>query len=238
MSEPTPTLQHSADCGVCGTPLVYSTEPQTMRCALCGDERLADMYCPHGHYICDACHQREALEVIRLALANTVSTSPLEIAELVMAHPRVPMHGPEHHVLVPAALVAAARNAGWPVAPDALEQAFTRGARVPGGWCGYHGACGAAIGVGIAVSVLTQATPVKGRERSLAIRGTALALSSIADDQPRCCKRAVRLAIQAATEYLRAELGLVLDDTILPPCRHSGRNRECPLNDCPFYAEG
>jgi hypothetical protein len=34
--------------------------------------------------------------------------------EQVMAHPLVPMHGPEHHAMVPAVIIAAVRNAGYP----------------------------------------------------------------------------------------------------------------------------
>jgi hypothetical protein len=67
--------------------------------------------------------------------------------------------------------------------PDgALETVLKRSSKVPGGWCGYYGACGAAVGVGIAVSALTGATPLKGQERSLALAATAFALSHMVDD--------------------------------------------------------
>ena len=65
------------------------------------------------------------------------------------------MHGPEHHAIVPGAIIAAVRNTGYPVPEGAIEKALERASKVPGGWCGLYGDCGAAVGVGIAVSVLT-----------------------------------------------------------------------------------
>ena len=79
-----------------------------------------------------------ALDTLRHVLDTSASTDPIEIAELMMPHPSVPMHGPEHHAMVPVAIVAAVRNASYPVPEGALEKAITRGSKVPGGWCGSH----------------------------------------------------------------------------------------------------
>ena len=116
-----------------------------------------------------------------------------------MAHPSVPMHGPEHHAIVPAAIIAAVRNTGYPVPEGAIEKAIERASKVPGGWCGLYGDCGAAVGVGIAVSVLTNATPLTGKERTLALGATSFALSRMLDSQPRCCKRASRTAVECSS---------------------------------------
>jgi hypothetical protein len=89
-----------------------------------------------------------------------VKANKLAILEKVMAHPSVPMHGPEHHIMVPCVIIAAVRNAGYTVPEGAIEKALERASKVPGGWCGLYGDCGAAVGVGIAVSVLTNATPL------------------------------------------------------------------------------
>ena len=72
------------------------------------------------------CDGRAALEALRQVLSKTRSTDPSEILEQVMNHPSVPMHGPEHHIIVPAAIVAAARNAGYPLADGAVEKAIER----------------------------------------------------------------------------------------------------------------
>ena len=186
------------NCGVCARPLVYATESVTKTCALCGKEEKTNIYCPSGHYVCDSCHSKAAIEVLKNVLAHSKSTDPAEIIEQVMAHPSVPMHGPEHHVIVPAAIITAVRNAGYPIPEGAIEKVIERASKVPGGWCGLYGDCGAAVGVGIAVSVLTNATPLTGKERSLALGATSFALSRMLDSQPRCCKghHGLRLRLQ------------------------------------------
>jgi len=223
------------DCAVCGRPLTYGTEPVGMTCAFCGKTGSTLIYCPEGHYICDSCHQSKALDVLRQVLNSYHPTSPIEILERVMAHPSVPMHGPEHHAIVPAAIVAAVHNAGYPVPEGAIEEALARGAKVPGGWCGFYGACGAALGAGIAVSVLTKATPLTGEQRSLANEATSFVLSKMLDGHPRCCKRASRKAIEAGIEFLKNRMGITLEQGQPVECLYSERNKECPLEACPYY---
>ena len=231
----TDTLVSKIDCGVCGRPLVYDVESTTLTCSLCGREESSLIRCPAGHFICDDCHGKPALDVLADLLGRTDSADPMAILEQAMAHPSVTMHGPEHHVIVPAVLVAAVANAGYTVPDGALERAIERGRKVPGGWCGSHGSCGAAIGVGIAVSVLTGATPLTGEERSLSLAATSHALSRMLDDGPRCCKRASRLAIESATEFLREHLGMSLpiDETVA--CAYTRRNAQCPGQECPYF---
>ena len=191
--------------------------------------------CPAGHFVCDACHAAPTADLIRRTLAGATEVDPAALLERVMALPGLPMHGAEHHGIVPGVIVVAARNAGATVPADALDTVLRRGARVPGGWCGYYGACGAAVGAGIAVSALTGATPLKGEERSLALAATAQALERMLDGQPRCCKRASRLAIAAAVEFLRDRLGIDLPAPGAVVCSSSERNRECAGADCPYY---
>src|SRR3989304_4309620 len=116
-------------CGVCGKPLVYDTEAKKKTCDFCGKESAATIYCPEGHYVCDACHGKAALDVLREVLKETHSKNPLEILEKVMAHPSVPMHGPEHHAMVPAIIMAAVKNAGYPVPEGAIDKALERGSK-------------------------------------------------------------------------------------------------------------
>ncbi len=228
-------MKSTSNCGVCGRPLVYATEPKSMGCALCGKSASSLIYCPAGHYVCDTCHSKSAIEVLRQVLSTTTTSDPMAILEQVMAHPAVPMHGPEHHVAVPAVLVAAVRNAGYPVPAGAVERAIDRAGKVPGGWCGSHGDCGAAVGTGIAVSVLTRATPLTGKQRSLGIAATSLALLRMVDDQPRCCKRASRLAVLSTVDFLKERLGITLPVAGQPRCTYVARNAECAHQECPFF---
>jgi hypothetical protein len=232
----TEALASTTGCGVCGRSLRYDADAVDRTCDLCGRRQSTNIWCPDGHFVCDACHEKAALEVLTQVLSAARSADPLALLEQVMAHPAVPMHGPEHHAIVPAVLVAAAANAGFPVGTDALARAIERGQKVPGGWCGYYGACGAALGVGIAVSVLAEATPLTGPQRSLALAATSEALARMLDDQPRCCKRASRTAIRAAVVFLRDHLGVQLETGAAAACAYPLRNKQCPNEECPYFA--
>jgi hypothetical protein len=214
---------------------VYSTESTTKACALCGKEEQALIYCPEGHYVCDACHSKDAIEVLRQVLATSKATDPAAVLELVMRHTAVPMHGPEHHIIVPAAIVAAVHNSGYALPEGAIEKAIERGLKVPGGWCGLYGDCGAAVGAGIAVSVITGATPLTGKQRTLAMAATSQALSRMLDEQPRCCKKASRISIQSTVDFLREHLGIDLTKADRVKCTYSLRNQQCAGPECPYY---
>jgi hypothetical protein len=228
-------LASTTNCGVCARPLVYTTESVTKVCSLCGKEERTMIYCPTGHYVCDTCHSKAALEILQQILSFTDTTDPLVLLEQVMAHPSVPMHGPEHHAIVPAVIITAVRNAGYPVPEQAIEKALERAARVQGGWCGLYGDCGAAVGAGITVSILTSATPLTGKQRTLALGATGQALSRMLDDHPRCCKRASRIAIEATVDYLRDNLGIILPRTEKIRCAYPLRNQQCVKEQCPYY---
>lgn len=223
-------------CIVCGAALTYSTSALAQVCSLCGREGLSPISCPNGHFVCDTCHAATAMDPISLELMTTTLSDPSAILEQILALPTLPMHGPEHHAIVPGVLIAAARNAGVSLPDGALGKAMKRAANVPGGWCGYYGTCGAAVGVGVAISIMTEATPLKGEERSLALAGTSFTLARMVDDQPRCCKRASRVAVAAAVDFLRDKRAIELPKGHAVRCTFSARNRECPREQgvCPY----
>ena len=76
-------MESKDNCGVCGQPLVYGTEEVKRLCAFCGKEFSALIYCPEGHYVCDACHERAAVDVLRDVLRTTTLTNPAAILEKV-----------------------------------------------------------------------------------------------------------------------------------------------------------
>jgi len=229
-------MERKENCGVCGTALIYAAEDIPVKCHICGKESKARIYCPQGHYICDACHRQKTAAILKQMLSSTSSRSPSKIAELVMANKEVPMHGPEHHIIVPAVIVTSVINSGYTIKEKALEQAISRGSQVPGGWCGFFGDCGACVGVGVAVSVLTQATPLTGKQRSLAMEATSRALANLCDNEPRCCKRAVRKALETAVEFLNEKLGIKLEETDGIICQYPERNKECSKTNCSYYS--
>ena len=229
-------ITSQVDCGVCGQPLVYAEVTKPAVCDLCGRQESTLIWCPAGHFVCDACHAKAALDVLREVVKLSRTADSAAIAERVMAHPGVPMHGPEHHAIVPAAIVAAAINTGVPLGRKRCRGPLRGERKIPGGWCGYYGACGAAVGVGVAVSVITAATPIKGRERSLALAATSVALERMVDNEPRCCKRASRLALSAAVEFLHDQLGVDLEPPQPVVCTYSRRNAQCAQENCPYFA--
>ena len=74
------------------------------------------------------------LRVIEDICRHTDSKDPVAIMKKIILSPYIYMHGPEHHVLVGSALLAAYKNAGGELDLDAaLEEMRNRGAQVPGG---------------------------------------------------------------------------------------------------------
>ena len=57
---------------------------------------------------------------------------------------------------------AAYKNAGGEIdLPEALLEMMNRGKAVPGGTCGFWGACGAGISTGMFISIISGATHLK-----------------------------------------------------------------------------
>jgi hypothetical protein len=227
---------------VCGAPLLYAPTERDLACFYCGQTGRTSVACEAGHFVCDACHSGSANDLIERFCAASASTLPLSMAITLMRDPRIKMHGPEHHFLVPAVLLAAYCNAtGKPAEAKAalIAKARTRSEQVPGGWCGFNGTCGAGVGTGIFVSLVTGATPLSGAEWRLANLMTSESLRAIAErGGPRCCKRDVFLALQTASAFLEKELGVALPAEEQVTCEFSPLNRECLKAACPYYAGG
>ena len=133
-----------------------------MTCAVCGKEVTSNVWCENHHYVCDSCHAADAYGLIMNVCSHTDSRNPITIAMRLMDAPAIHMHGPEHHVLVGAALLAAYWNAGGQLdLPAALAEMQRRGQQTPGGACGYWGACAAGISAGMFVSIISGSTPLK-----------------------------------------------------------------------------
>ena len=223
------------ECLICGAPLEYLDEDVPMTCALCGKTESSKTRCVKAHYVCSECHMSGMDAIVGLCLAET-SASPIVILEKMMSLPFCHMHGPEHHVMVGAALLTAYRNAGGSLdLPKALAEMLRRGRQVPGGACGYWGACGAGVSTGMYISIATGATPLAKEAWSLSNRMTSAALAAIGQHGgPRCCKRDSYLAITAAVEFTRQYLDVQMatDDI---RCTRCHMNNQCLGQDCPFH---
>jgi hypothetical protein len=180
------------------------------------------------------------MDTIERFCGATRMTDPCTLADMIMGNQAVSMHGPEHHYLVPAVLLACYSNAAGEEPErkrEMLALARTRAEKVPGGFCGTHGSCGAALGAGIAVSIISGATPLSDREWRMSNRVTALALADIAEHGgPRCCKRDTFLALLAAVPFINKHFSVDLPRNLSVVCRFSSMNRECRVRECPFFA--
>lgn len=137
--------------------------------------------------------------------------------------------------MVGAALLTAYKNAGGQLDLEAaLREMYSRGKAVPGGACGFWGACGAGISAGQFLAIVTASTPLAREPWGLSNQMTARALDSIGKvGGPRCCKRDSWLAILAAVDFVREHLGVEMARTV-PVCSYSGRNSQCLGKRCPF----
>lgn len=223
------------ECLICGAPLIYLAQSREMECAICHKTEQSKCCCSKGHYICNSCHTHGIDAIWHTCMAET-STDPIAILQKMMALPFCHMHGPEHHILVGSSLLTAFKNAGGSIdLGKALAEMQERGRQVPGGACGYWGACGAAISTGIFMSIITASTPLSGKSWGLCNQMTASALQAIGHvGGPRCCKRNAYLAICQTAAFVQEHLGI--DMAVSPfQCIHSEKNNQCIQTRCPFY---
>ncbi len=226
------------ECLICKAPLQYLSEDILMECSLCHKSVSSKTRCINGHFVCDDCHTKGVDSIYRLCMTET-SRDPVAIIEKMMAMPFCHMHGPEHHIMVGSALLTAYKNSGGNIElSSALNEMHKRGSSVPGGACGYWGACGAGVSAGMYISIVTGSTPLAEREWSLSNRMTSLALDSIGKNGgPRCCKRDSYLAIISAVEFTRNELGVEMEMSSIS-CSRSSLNNQCIRERCPFFRKG
>ena len=225
------------ECLICKAPLEYLEEDTLMECAICHKKENSKTRCIEGHYVCNECHTQGMDSILGVCLQEKIA-NPITIIEKMMSMPFCHMHGPEHHVMVGAALLTAYKNAGGDIdLKKALLEMYKRGKEVPGGVCGFWGACGAGISTGIYISILTKSTPLAKEAWSLSNQMTSSALRVIAEHGgPRCCKRDSYLAIIEAVEFTEEKLGMKMDIGAVV-CSRSSNNNQCLREQCPFYRQ-
>lgn len=222
------------ECLICKAPLVYLEKDELMRCVVCHKRENSKTRCINGHYVCNECHMKGMDSIIGLCLTES-SKDPIMILEKMMDLPFCHMHGPEHHVMVGCALLTAYKNAGGDIElPSALSEMMNRGKSVPGGACGFWGACGAGISAGMFVSIITKATPLTTDSWGLSNLMTSRALGAIGSvGGPRCCKRDSFLSILEAIDFVQEHFGIQMERPKVV-CRYFYRNNQCIGGRCPF----
>ena len=222
------------ECLICKAPLEYLEQDEMMECAICHKKEPSKTRCIKGHYVCNDCHTKGVDTIIGICLGES-SKNPIEIIQKLMAQPFCHMHGPEHHVMVGASLLTAYKNAGGDIDLEkALTEMYSRGRSVPGGACGFWGACGAGISAGMFVSIISGSTPLAVEPFGLSNQMTSKALSAIGEiGGPRCCKRDSYLSILAAIDFVKEHFGVEMEKPEVV-CIHSAQNNQCIGKRCPF----
>ena len=222
------------ECLICKAPLKYFMEDIEMECIVCHKKERSKTRCVNGHYVCNSCHTQGLDSIFGLCLLEK-SKDPLEILDGMMNLPFCHMHGPEHHIMVGAALLTAYQNAGGDIDLErALTEMKNRGSDVPGGACGFWGACGAGISTGIFISIISGSTPLMNEPFALSHRMTAKSLNAIGEiGGPRCCKRDSYLSILQAIEFVNENFGICME-AHTPVCNFRENNSQCIGSRCPF----
>ncbi|OKY77789.1 MAG: Redox-active protein with multiple conserved metal-binding region [Candidatus Methanohalarchaeum thermophilum] len=161
-----------------------------------------------------------------------------ELRSRWVASEKIPVHGPWHHGLVGGILVTSLKNNGYSFSEEDIEEALERGLMIPGGACGFHGSCGAASGLGIAVSIATRGTPFHDEKRTKALTANSKAYKRIAElGGPRCCTLSTYTTLDLAEEILK-EIGysIPLSD-VEGRCKVYRENDECHGIKCPYFPD-
>lgn len=231
-------MKEKTGCLVCGQDLKYLKNRKKVECYFCGKKFETLVTCDDGHFVCDSCHSLSADEFIEKTVIESEEKNPLELAEKIMKNTKIKMHGPEHHFLVPAVLIAVYYNIrNKPdLKKEKIKEAKKRAEKILGGFCGSHGVCGGAVGTGIFISIITGATPLSRKEWKLSNRITSKSLEKIAYyGGPRCCKRNTLLSILGAVSFVQKELNINIPTNPDIICDFSDLNKDCIEEKCPFY---
>lgn len=222
------------ECLFCKAPLEYLEKDILMECVVCHKKEKSKTRCIRGHYVCNECHVQGLDSIIGLCMSES-SKNPIAVIEKMMAMPFCHMHGPEHHVMVGAALLTAYKNAGGDIdLHSSLIEMINRGKSVPGGACGFWGACGAGISSGMFISIISKSTPLANEPFALSHQMTSKALGRIGEiGGPRCCKRDSFLSIICAIDFVKENFGIEMELSDIV-CSFSAQNNQCIGSRCPF----
>ncbi|MGI6678352.1 MAG: DUF5714 domain-containing protein [Dehalobacterium sp.] len=170
---------------------------------------------------------------------ETTEADLIDLLMQLMDIEGLPMHCPVHHYIVPAALLTVCRQhqgSDISVLERDLDEALKRAQNVLGGFCGFYGACGAAVGLGIFLSIITNSTPMSRKPWGYLNRATGQALIEMAElGGPRCCKRTTFIAIKSVLPQINDLFRLNLEIKEPISCHYHKNNQECLKQECPFW---
>jgi hypothetical protein len=230
------------NCSVCGSALEYLHHSENLVCVYCGATVPGHVKCPEGHFTCEACHGKDAMQMIEGAVVATELRDPIAIAELMIGHPNLPMLGCEHAYIAGGALMAALKNSPYgkgKITGEDIREVFHRTARqAVGGYCGLTGVCGIAPAIGACFSVFLGSQCGSDTEQKITMNAVIKVSQAIADlTGPSCCKAYVRAALLETVAIFAERFGIMLP-VAKPPiiCKDSNRHPHgCRELQCPYY---
>lgn len=225
-------------CAICNAELIHLEKPEKIQCSICKKEFESNKTCNNGHLICDSCQALDTLDYIEQFCKNSKSTNPIDLAESLMNSPKIKMHGPEHHFLVPSVLLTAYYNTTGEktLLPKKIKIARARSKNILPAFCGLYGACGAAIGTGMFLSIVLKCTPFSKTEWKLCGLMTSNSLKAITEDEgPRCCKRVTYHSLETAITFVEEHLNVKLESSQIK-CSHNTKNKECIEDLCKYHS--
>jgi hypothetical protein len=172
-----------------------------------------------------------------LIARNLLGAKPAEMLENLLSQGAdTPVHGVWHHSLVGEILLLCLRNAGYSVSDDLIDEAIDRGRQLPGGSCGFLGACGALASASSAYAILLGSTPVATEPREKLLEFSARLTARLAEvGGSRCCKKSSYIAIEAARDAF-AKNGFELPlEQFEGRCVFFGSNDTCDGDGCPYF---
>ncbi len=226
---------------VCGEVLRYLDKSTDVSCTYCKRSDSGHIVCPNGHYICEQCHNQDAMRVIEDIMFTTESIDPNEIAELAFGFPGLPMLGCQHAYIAGGALMAALKNEGTVhVTNGDIKEVFKRTRKqAHGGYCGLSGVCGIVPAIGACFALLTGSKCGTDKEQRTTMEVVSRVTRAITEiTGPSCCKAYVRTALKVAVDFLRGNLEVKLPSRGDTVCRYSSRHPHgCRGSRCPYFAE-
>ena len=227
---------------VCGSPLDYLDQAEEMVCTFCGKQEQGYIKCREEHFICDACHNKDAVKIIENIALTTGLTDPFAIADLMMDNPDLPMLGCQHAHIAGGALMAALKNRRPEIITgQSIIEVFSRiDKQAHGGYCGLTGVCGIAPAIGACFAVLTGSRCGKDREQKLVMESVTQVSRAITDlTGPSCCKAYLWAALSVAVAGLKENFAIDLPDRDGILCSYSRKHPHgCREDRCPYFRPG
>ncbi len=182
----------------------------------------------------DIIPQEKSRRIEEIALLSDDNDAVL-IAEQIMMDPLVRIHGPEHHFISAAAVIAAYCNKYHPDDKyKMLQMAKSRTLRIPVGMCALYGTCGAMMGAGAAASIILTAHPFDKDSLKTVNTVTAEIQKEISGyDGIRCCKRVTWASVNACIDVLNSVDNIDLPKSVIA-CSFSRMNSDCIYEMCPY----